>query len=378
MGCGINILTGRPVLTSQGIDEDSLYESARQWIRWVSLLVWVTPMPIPIRSHAFGTIKPYAIWTIAVVTVLASISFFIAQNSGTENDSAPSGSALLLWAPSDHVEFVKLSPQKIHAIARKITPADRETLRREWGDGQNLSDDELVDRLVTSLAAQKAASRGQFHWYQLITHAFLHDTSSIYNFAMHLAGNMVFMLVFGTRVNALIGNIATAVLYPILAICAAAAHLLSIGDGPSGPMLGASGAIMGLAGMYLVLFPVHQVICAMWISIWLRFRRIFGCKIFQLRGFWVLLIYFAYDLVMNAVNSHFGSTGGVAHWAHIGGFVTGMILALGILFSRMFNTRGADVLSVTLGKHAWPLIGKPSRWNTSTARLPRAVSLTYA
>lgn len=376
--CGINIATGRPVLMSHGVDEDSLQETARQWIRWVSLLVWVTPMPIPIRSEAYGTRKPYAIWTIASITILASITFFIAQNSGGEG-LGRTGSDLMLWPSSAHAQIIEISPRKIHELARAMTPEDREALRREYGDAdRSMSDDELVRRVASAAVAERLNGLGEFHWYQLITHAFLHDTSSIYNFAMHLAGNMVFMLVFGTRVNALIGNIATALLYPVLAVCAATAHLLSLGNAPSGPMLGASGAIMGLAGMYLILFPAHRVFCAMWISIWLRFKRIFGCKIFQLRGFWVLLIYFGYDILMNVLSSQFNLSGGVAHWAHIGGFVTGMLLALGILLSRLFNTRGSDVLSVTLGKYAWPLIGKPSRWNVSTPALPRATALNYA
>jgi membrane associated rhomboid family serine protease len=118
----------------------------------------------------------------------------------------------------------------------------------------------------------------------------------------------------------------------------------------------------------------------MWISVWFWFRRIiFGCKIFALRGFWILLIYFGFDLLMNYLSGPSDGSGGVAHMAHIGGFTTGMILGLAILFSRLFNTHGGDVLSVTLGKYAWPLIGKPSRWAGSAAgpALPRAVSLNY-
>ena len=376
VGCGIDIKTGRPVLTRQDVDEDMLYAHAEQWIRWVSLLVWVTPMPIPIRSEAFGTRKPYAIWTIAIATVLASITFFIAQNAGNG-----AGMNFMLWPPGRQAALSSslVSPEEIHQIAQKMTPEDRLEYRQDLNDPQGrLSDDELVQRELDKELADKLPPVGKFQWYQLITHAFLHDTSSVYNFLMHLAGNLLFMLVFGTRVNALIGNLATAIVYPILAVCAASVHLMSLGNGPAGPMLGASGAIMGLAGMYLILFPVHHVYCAMWISLWLRFRRLFGCKIFQLRGFWILLIYFGYDILMNAISTHFHVGGGVAHWAHIGGFLTGAAVGLGLLLSRMFNTHGGDVLSVALGKHAWPLIGKPARWHLPPgANLPRATSLNF-
>ena len=362
--CGVHVNTGRPVLTSQDVDENILYEAAYQWIRWISLLVWITPMPIPIRSQAFGTRKPYAIWTIAAATTLASLLFFVAQNSGSGRFDRPY-SNLMLWPPGASEHHTVLSSSKIRQISSHLSRQAREELRNEFEHpGERLTDTELVERAAESISLQIDSSRGEFHPYQLLTHAFLHDTSSLYGFAMHLAGNMLFLLVFGTRVNALIGNIATAVLYPVLAICAAAGHLLMIGSDASTPMLGASGAIMGLAGMYLILFPAHKVFCAMWFSLWLRFWRYFGCKIFQMRGFWLLLIYFGYDLLMNAITSRLGGGGGVAHGAHIGGFVTGMILGLGILVSRLFNTHGGDVLSVTLGKHAWPLIGKPSRWRT--------------
>jgi hypothetical protein len=85
--------------------------------------------------------------------------------------------------------------------------------------------------------------------------------------------------------------------------------------------------------------------------------------VFTLRGFWVLLAYFAYDATMIAISRHDGT----AHWAHIGGFLTGVALALGILFSRLMYCGGGDLLSVTLGRRAWPLIGRPARWNRTSA-----------
>ena len=148
-----------------------------------------------------------------------------------------------------------------------------------------------------------------------------------------------------------------------------------LGNGPLHPLLGASGAIMGLAGMYLILFPLHRVFCTMWISIWLWFRRIWGYKIFPMRdsGCW------RFTSAMTSSWTFYRrrcSTAAAAaawlHWRHIGGFTTGMILGLAVLFSRLFNTHGGDLLSVTLGRYAWPLIGKPNRWNAPMAAAPAA------
>jgi len=367
--CGIDMATGRPLLTRQGVDENALYATAESWIRWISILVWVTPFPIPLRSEGFGKSKPYAIWTIAAATILASITFFIAQRLSDDGSAAVN---LMLWSPNrQHVALTSevITPQRIHEAAQDLDQDEREALHKAFDPNYRLNDEQVLAKAVAFAQTQSRAAEGEFHLYQLITHAFLHDTSSVYNFAMHLGGNLVFMLCFGTRVNALIGNIATAILYPILAVMAAWIHLLSMGPDASGPMLGASGAIMGLAGMYLILFPVHKVYCAMWISIWLRFKRIFGCKIFTLRGFWILLIYFGYDVAMSIINAKLSKHGGggVAHWAHIGGFCTGMVLGLAVLLSRQFDTHGGDVLSVILGPKAWPIIGRPDRWSRTEA-----------
>jgi membrane associated rhomboid family serine protease len=88
---------------------------------------------------------------------------------------------------------------------------------------------------------------------------------------------------------------------------------------------------------------------------WFRFPTPLYYRIFVLRGFWILLIYFAFDWVCVAT----GFQGHTAHWAHIGGFVTGVIIGLALLISRKFDCRNGDLLSVLFGKYAWPLIGKP-------------------
>lgn len=384
--CGIRLPSGRPLVTSQGMDEDALYIRAEMWIKIVSWLVWVTPMPMPLASEAYGTRKPYTIWNIAALTVLCSILFLIF------NMSDPSGENrnLLLWNPKA-APVASSDSGSMESMVREMIGEDTEEIVADMDDDQlkrlaeierslrgKVPEKDLRQRAVEKMVAEdleskgvdqerlRAAltemrgSRGEFRWYQLFTHALLHDPSSILDFVFHLGGNLLFLLVFGSRVNALIGNLATAIIYPILAAAAAGIYLMTLGNS-SVPMLGASGAIMGLAGMYLVLFPVHRVYCAMW----LRFRWWVAFKIFTLRGFWVLLIYFAYDGVMLMLDS--GGGGGVAHWAHLGGCATGIVLGVAILVSRQFNCRGADLLSVVLGRHAWALVGKPSRWHAATA-----------
>ena len=353
--CGVNVASGRTFFTRQEIQASAVRDSARNWIRLVSWFVRITPLPMPLRSEAFGARKPYAIWSIAAVTILVSFVYFLARYPGFDpfNFDRP-GKELMLWSPwasNKPITVSNLNPRTVASLAGKMTETDRENLRDKYG---NRSDYQLISALLVDALNSNHAD---FHWYQLITHMFLHDTSSILGFATHLGGNMLFLLVFGTRVNGLIGDLATVILYPVLGICAAMAQILGGGAQAHGPMLGASGAIMGLAGIYLILFPLHRVFCAMWIRV-----GVLVYKIFAVRGIWILLIYFVYDVVMNVITARSPTSGGVAHWAHIGGFTSGMLIGLSILLSRQFAANGGDLLSVTLGKRAWPLIGKPSQW----------------
>jgi len=90
-------------------------------------------------------------------------------------------------------------------------------------------------------------------------------------------------------------------------------------------------------------------------------------------GFWMLLLWVGWNDVLPTL---IGSEDGVGHWAHLGGFLVGMVLALTLLLTRQVNARGADLLSVTLGKYAWALVGKPTT-RKDPPPTPRAVSLNY-
>jgi membrane associated rhomboid family serine protease len=314
VACGIHLKTGRPLLTTQ---EDTLDQAYIYAEKAIGILSWLIPVGVyPVASEAFGLRKPWTVRAIAVTTVLASLWFMVAVIHNPE--PSIENANLMLWSG-------------------RATPANLPS-------GQ--------------LAAQPDEAEGEpdqfpcsHRPYQLLTHAWLHGG------LLHLAGNLLFLLVLGSRVNALIGNIFTALLYPLLAIVAGMAHAIAVADQPLTPMLGASGAVMGLAGMYLVLFPVHRVHMAAWYRFGLVGGFHLNMKLFPVRGFLVVLFYIAFDVFFTVI----GLQDQVAHWAHLGGFIAGATIAFLLLCTRLVNARGGDILSALLGRHAWALIGKPNR-----------------
>lgn len=132
----------------------------------------------------------------------------------------------------------------------------------------------------------------------------------------HLGFNMLFLWVFGNTVCAKVGNVGYFALYLGLGIIAGATHLMLDGE----PAIGASGAINGIIGFYFVLHPVNRIHCFWWF--WIRAGS------FDLAGYWLILGWFALDIygVMSG-------GGGIAYWAHIGGFAGGALLGLLLLLA---------------------------------------------
>jgi len=80
-------------------------------------------------------------------------------------------------------------------------------------------------------------------------------------------------------------------------------------------------------------------------------------KLFTMRGFWLLVLWIGFnDLLPMFLKSH----DHVGHWAHLGGFAVGVMVALVLLLTKQVNAHGGDILSVALGKHAWAILGKPA------------------
>lgn len=324
--CGIDVKTGRALITTDDGTVDQAYSYAEGTIRWLS---WLIPVGVyPVASEAFGLRAPWVTRAIAALTIALSVWFIFAVEYDPE--PTPDDLSLMLWNGDGQVDVRGI----LHS--------------RGFSDAE-------IDEAVAEGELDLDMRMPSHHPYQLITHAFLHGGW------LHLASNMLFLLVLGTRVNALIGNILTLLLYPLLAVVAAVAHLATLPADVPQSMLGASGAIMGLAGMYLVLFPIHKVHLVAWWRWGLAFMFKLNMSLFAVRGFWVVLFYIAFDIVFTALRVQ----DDVAHWAHLGGFFAGAAIALLLLFTRLVNARGGDLMTAVLGRHAWKLIGKPNerRWS---------------
>ncbi len=133
----------------------------------------------------------------------------------------------------------------------------------------------------------------------------------------HLLGNMLYLYIFGDNIEASMGRLRFLLFYTLTGVAAALTHG-ALGMSSEIPMVGASGAISGVLGAYLLLFP-HARIRVLFILLPLPFF-----KIFAFRAIFVLGIWFGIQFVSAAMSTT--DQGGVAFWAHVGGFVAGIAL----------------------------------------------------
>ena len=147
----------------------------------------------------------------------------------------------------------------------------------------------------------------------LITSMFLHAGW------LHIGGNMLFLYIFGDNVEDRMGHIAYLLFYLFCGVVAGITQV-AVDPGSSIPSLGASGAIAGVLAAYLVLFPLARVRTIIFIVF---FFTIVTLPAFVLIGIWFLLQFL--DGVAALSNVQQGM-GGVAYFAHVGGFVTGLVI----------------------------------------------------
>jgi membrane associated rhomboid family serine protease len=153
--------------------------------------------------------------------------------------------------------------------------------------------------------------------FHLLTHMFLHGSW------MHLLGNMWFLWIFGNNVEDSMGRLRFVVFYLVCGLAAAALQVWVTPD--SGvPMVGASGAISGVMGGYVVLYPFARVFVLVPLGF---FLTTFALPAWTMIGYWALI-----QFVSGVASLSEGEPGGVAFWAHFGGLIAGIVLVK--LFAR--------------------------------------------
>ena len=140
---------------------------------------------------------------------------------------------------------------------------------------------------------------------------------------VHLGGNMLFLWIFGDNVEDRLGHLRYLLFYLGAGLMAGAAHAILNAGSPM-PSIGASGAIAGVMGAYVVWFPRARVLTLIPLFIFIQFVEI--PAVFYL-GFWFLMQFFSGALSLGDART--SQAGGVAWWAHIGGFAVG--LAVGFI-----------------------------------------------
>ena len=151
----------------------------------------------------------------------------------------------------------------------------------------------------------------------------------------HLLGNCLFFWVFGNNVEDSMGRLRFLVFYGVCGLAAAAAQVMVDPASPI-PMVGASGAISGIMGAYLLLYPRVRVNMLFIFFILIR--------VIPLPAWLVLLWWFFVQLVSGLPQLNQHSQGGVAVWAHVGGFVAGLVLV------KLFENRELTSRR-TVGRH---------------------------
>lgn len=153
---------------------------------------------------------------------------------------------------------------------------------------------------------------GLFTYMTLLTSMFIHAN------LMHIFGNMLFLWIFADNIEDRIGHIKFIFFYLICGIAAALLHGLTAMNSQI-PMVGASGAISGVLGAYILLFPKARILALIPLGFFIR--------VTYLPSIIFLGIWFLYQFLLG-VSSLGARGGGVAYFAHIGGFFAGLLLAL--------------------------------------------------
>jgi membrane associated rhomboid family serine protease len=167
---------------------------------------------------------------------------------------------------------------------------------------------------VTPTDVSRTLFAGQFVLHPVMT---LFTSMFLHGGWMHLLGNMLYLYIFGDNVEDRLGHAGYVVFFFLTGAIAAGAEVYFTPDS-SMPLLGASGAIAGVLGAYFLLYPRARVLTMIPLFV---FFPVIEISAFFFLGFWFVMQFLSASFSAGA-----GATGGVAWWAHAGGFVAGAML----------------------------------------------------
>jgi membrane associated rhomboid family serine protease len=224
---------------------------------------------IPLRDENPTRITPYVTWTILAINIAV---YFLQATGGMHSTDYGLEGALAGWT----------------MVPREVTQG--------------------VDLRINGPTLQP-------FWLTIFTSMFMHGGF------MHILGNMVYLVVFGNNIEDALGHVKFAIFYLVCGVIAAWAQIFS---NPNSyiPTLGASGAIAGVLGAYLLLFPHAHVYTAVFLGFFITTVRL---PALILLGFWIVSQFFS-QITGSLAAPEGQETGGVAYLAHIGGFIAGFVL----------------------------------------------------
>jgi membrane associated rhomboid family serine protease len=161
--------------------------------------------------------------------------------------------------------------------------------------------------------------------YQFFTYQFLHAGW------LHIAGNMLFLYIFGNNVNDRMGHLGYLAFYLAGGVCAGLGYVLT--QAHDVPMVGASGAISAVTGAYLVLLPRSNITVVYWY---------FLIGTLEVPSLWFIAFFFLYDVILN----FFFNDQGVAHSAHISGTTFGFLVCSALLVAHLLPRDHFDIVAL--------------------------------
>jgi len=262
---------------------------------------------IPIRDDNPSVLTPYT--TIAII-ILNGISWFLLQGLGTE-------------------------PALSSSVCRfALVPGD---LLGTMAPGSNFP-------VGPGAICQTGTSPA---WFTLLSSMFMHGSW------LHLLGNMWFLWIFGNNVEDAMGH-GRFILFYLLCGLAAAALQLMFTSNPEIPMVGASGAIGGVMGAYILLYPRVQVHMLVILGF---FVTTIAVPAVLMLGYWFLI------QLLGGFTSVTSQGGGVAFWAHIGGFAAGAGLIYAFRNPRLVNRHPYHGWKNSSPHHNWQRVSRrKGRW----------------